>query len=157
MPIRRPSTNNYNQHQSWTAAETRYSFFHFARRLEIESPQLRSWESRMGDERRRTPRYPFIATAEVIEQGSNASISARVSELSLHGCHIDMPNPLPQDAAITVKIYSEGKFFEAAGTVVYAQPNLGIGVSFRGIRPQFLSVLKQWLLAAAVAKYGPKP
>ena len=110
----------------------------------------------MGDERRRTPRYPFIATAEVIEKGSKTGISTRVSELSLHGCYLDMPNPLPEDSAITVKVYSEGKFFEAAGTVVYSKPNLGIGVSFQGIRPQFLTVLKQWLLAAAVAKYGPK-
>jgi hypothetical protein len=31
-----------------------------------------------------------------------------------------------------------------------------VGVTFLEIRPQFLSVLKQWLLAAAVAKYGPK-
>lgn len=111
----------------------------------------------MGEERRRTPRYPFIATAEVIEQGSKNGIPSRVTELSLNGCYIDMPNPLPQDAPITVKIYADGKFFEAAGAVVYSKPKLGIGVSFRGVRPQFLTVLKQWLLASAVAKYGPKP
>jgi hypothetical protein len=110
----------------------------------------------MGDERRRTPRYPFIATAEVIAPPSTSGISARVTELSLHGCYIEMPNPLPQDAPLTVKIYSEGKFFEAAGVVVYSQSAHGIGVSFQNIRPQFLMVLKQWLLAAAVAKYGPK-
>jgi hypothetical protein len=40
--------------------------------------------------------------------------------------------------------------------IVYSQPNLGVGVTFREIRPQFLSGLKQWLLAAAVAKYGSK-
>jgi hypothetical protein len=110
----------------------------------------------MGEERRRTPRYPFIATAEVIEQSSHASVSTRVTELSLHGCYLDMPNPLPKDAQVTVKIYSEGRFFEAAGAVVYSQPNLGVGVTFREIRPQFLGVLKHWLLAAAMAKYGPK-
>jgi PilZ domain len=110
----------------------------------------------VGEERRRTPRYPFIATAEVTDQSSHASISTRVTELSLHGCYLDMPNPLPQDARINIKIYSEGKFFESTGTIVYSQPNLGVGVTFREIRPQFLTVLKQWLLAAAVAKYGPK-
>jgi len=110
----------------------------------------------MGEERRRTPRYPFIATAEVIDQSSRASISTRVSELSLHGCYLDMPNPLPKDTEIHIKIYSEGKFFESTGTVIYSQPNLGVGVTFRAIRPQFLTVLKQWLLAAAVAKYGTK-
>jgi hypothetical protein len=113
-------------------------------------------ESLVGEERRRTPRYPFIATAEVTDQSSRASISTRVSELSLHGCYLDMPNPLPKDTRINIKIYSEGKFFESSGTIVYSQPNLGVGVTFREIRPQFLSVLKQWLLAAAVAKYGTK-
>jgi hypothetical protein len=110
----------------------------------------------VGDERRRTPRYPFIATAEVLDQSSQASISTRVTELGLHGCYLDMPNPLPKDAQIKVKIYSEGKFFESTGVIVYSQPSLGVGVTFREVRPQFLTVLKQWLLAAAVAKYGRK-
>jgi hypothetical protein len=110
----------------------------------------------LGDERRRTPRYPFIATAEVVDQSSQASVSTRVTELSLHGCYLDMPNPLPKDTEIKVKIYSEGKFFESSGVIVYSQPNLGVGVTFREVRPQFLNVLKQWLLAAAVAKYGIK-
>ena len=110
----------------------------------------------MGEDRRRTPRYPFIASAEVTDQSTHASISTRVSELSLHGCYLDMPNPFPKDTQINIKIYSEGKFFESTGTILYSQPNLGVGVTFREIRPQFLTVLKQWLLAAAVAKYGPK-
>ncbi len=131
-------------------------FFHFARRLEIESPQPPSWESPVGDERRRTPRYPFIATAEVLDQSSQATIATRVTELSLNGCYLDMPNPLPKDAQIKIKIYTESKFFESAGTIVYSQANLGVGVSFRETRPQFVTVLKQWLLAAAVAKYGTK-
>ena len=131
-------------------------FFIFARQLEIESPQLPSRESCMGDERRRTPRYPFIATAEVVDQSSQATIATRVTELSLNGCYLDMPNPLPKDAQIRIKIYSESRFFESAGTIVYSQANLGVGVSFRETRPQFATVLKQWLLAAAVAKYGTK-
>jgi len=110
----------------------------------------------VGEERRRTPRYPFIATAEVTDQPTHAKTSARVTELSLHGCYLDMPNPLPKDTRISIKIYSEGKFFESTGMIVYSQPNLGVGVTFHEIRPEFLRVLKQWLLAAAVAKYGPK-
>ena len=110
----------------------------------------------MGEERRRTPRYPFIATAEVVDVSSKASISARVTELSLYGCYVEMPGALPQDAQIKIKIYSEGKFFESSGVVIYSQPNAGIGITFRDVRPQLLTVLKQWLLAAAVAKYGQK-
>ena len=110
----------------------------------------------MEQERRRTPRYPFIATAELIDEASHASCSTRVTELSLHGCFIEMGNPLSKGASVRVKIYSEGKFFEGAGTVVYSLRE-GIGVSFHDLHPQYLSVLKRWLLAAAVAKYGAKP
>jgi hypothetical protein len=106
-------------------------------------------------ERRRTPRYPFIATAEVFGESMQSRVSARVTELSLHGCYIEMSNPLPKGAAFSVKIYSEGKFFESFGTVVYSLQN-GIGVTFQNVHPQFLRVLKQWLLVAAMAKYGPK-
>jgi PilZ domain len=110
----------------------------------------------LEQERRRTPRYPFIATAEVIEQTAHSSTSTRVTELSLHGCFLEVTKPLAKGVELKVKIYSEGKFFEGPGTVVYALPE-GIGVSFHDVHPQYLSVLKRWLLAAAVAKYGQKP
>ena len=110
----------------------------------------------MGEERRRTPRYPFIATAEVTDTSSQASTTAQVSELSLYGCYLQMPNPLPEDAQVKIKIYSEGKFFESNGVIAYSQPNAGVGITFRDVRPQLLTVLKQWLLASAVAKYGRK-
>ncbi len=47
----------------------------------------------MRKEQRRTPRYTFIASAELIEQKTDVRIATRVSELSLHGCYLDMMNP----------------------------------------------------------------
>jgi len=67
-----------------------------------------------------------------------------------------MPNPLPTDTQIKVKIYSEGRFLRRAESLFIRKQILASGVTFRDLRPQFLSVLKQWLLAAAVAKYGIK-
>jgi len=107
----------------------------------------------MGQERRRTPRFPFVASAEVIDTANRASIVARVSELSLYGCYIDMSNPLPEGTAILVRITSGGRHLEAAGKVVYSAPQLGIGVSFHDISVQSLIVLKEWLVLAAQAKY----
>jgi len=49
----------------------------------------------LGSERRRTPRYTFIASAELIEEASDVRIATRVSELSLYGCYLDMMNPFP--------------------------------------------------------------
>jgi hypothetical protein len=108
---------------------------------------------KVGEERRRTPRFPFVAAAEVVDTSSGASIGARVSELSLHGCYIDMTNPLPEGTSIRVKIDSGGRHLDASGKVVYSVPHLGIGVSFHEVSVHSLIVLKEWLLLAAQAKY----
>lgn len=102
----------------------------------------------MADERRRTPRYPFIAVAELIDEQARTKMDTRVSELSLHGCYFDMVNPLPDGTPIHVKVYFENEFFEAKGKVIYAHPNLGMGVTFDEIPSYSMPILKKWLLRA---------
>jgi len=42
-------------------------------------------------------------------------IATRVSELSLHGCYLDMMNPFPQDTQVGfVKIFAGGRNFSIA-------------------------------------------
>jgi|SRR5271166_4855535 len=101
-----------------------------------------------NENRRKTPRYPFIANAEVGVQGANTRLEARVSEISLNGCYLDMLNPLEVGTVVTVKIFADGDFFESAATVVYCHPNLGMGLSFRDINPHFVPTMQKWLLEA---------
>jgi hypothetical protein len=96
-------------------------------------------------EQRRTPRYTFIASAELIEQKTEVRIATRVSELSLHGCYLDMMNPFPKDTLVLVKIFAGEDFFHAKAKIVYVQPNLGCGVSFLEVESQPLAVLGRWL------------
>jgi PilZ domain len=110
----------------------------------------------VADERRKTPRYPFIATAEVIEKGTQGSVSTRVTELSLYGCYVEMASPLAKGAQVTLKIYASSKYFESVGNVVYSQPGLGFGVCFQNVNPHYLTVLRQWLIEAAQARFGKK-
>ena len=99
----------------------------------------------MRREQRRTPRYTFIASAELIEQKSEVRIATRVSELSLHGCYLDMMNPFPQDTLVLVKIFAGEEFFHAKAKIIYVQPNLGAGLAFVEVEPQPLAVLGRWL------------
>jgi hypothetical protein len=108
----------------------------------------------LSENRRRTPRYPFIATAELVEKGTQVGLSARVTELSLYGCYVETIHPLAQGTELKIKLYANSKFFEANAVVVYSQPNLGFGVSFQNVNPHFLSVLRQWLIEAAQAKFA---
>jgi len=104
--------------------------------------------NRSEADRRRTPRYPFVATAEIVEISSGTRMYARVSDLSLYGCYLDMSNPLPSGAHVFVKIFTDADFFEAEASVVYSQPNLGVGLAFRDVKPSFLPTLHKWLLQA---------
>ena len=104
----------------------------------------------MTTERRKTPRYPFVAVAELIDEKSGTKMEMRVAELSLNGCYFDMVNPLPDGTPIHVKIFFENEFFEAKGRVIYAQPHLGMGATFDQIASYSVPVLKKWLLRAMV-------
>lgn len=104
----------------------------------------------MSQERRRTPRYSFIANAEIIEEASGAKMATRVSELSLYGCYFDMVNPLPNGTPVKVKIFTDDGFFESRAAVVYSVQNMGMGVTFRDVSPHFLPILRKWLMKAMV-------
>ena len=99
----------------------------------------------VGSERRRTPRYTFIASAELIEERSEVRIASRVSELSLYGCYLDMMNPFPVGTLVLVKISAGEAFFEAKSKVVYSQPNMGAGVAFLETEAQYQPILERWL------------
>jgi hypothetical protein len=91
--------------------------------------------------------FPFDARAEVTLANSGA-VEARVRELSLHGCFLKFPISLPSGTPVLVRILTESETFEAHGTVIYSQPDVGFGLAFREIKPHFLAVLQKWLVLA---------
>ena len=98
-----------------------------------------------GSERREVPRYPFVASAEQTDIDSGAKLSARVSELSLKGCYLDTLNPFPKGTQIRLVIVHGDSKFTALATVMYSQPNLGMGARFKTVEPEQLEVLRTWL------------
>jgi hypothetical protein len=101
--------------------------------------------SSQNSERREAPRHPFIASAEETDLASGARLSARVSELSLKGCYLDTLNPLPKGTPIRLVISHGAATFTALATVIYPQPNMGMGVEFSAMEPEQLEVLLKWL------------
>jgi hypothetical protein len=100
-------------------------------------------------ERRRTPRFPFFASAELYEEKTDARVVSRVSELGLHGCYLDMMNPFPAGTVILLKITSGEQEFQSKAMVVYSTPNIGAGVAFMDVEPKYDYVLRGWLEHAA--------
>jgi c-di-GMP-binding flagellar brake protein YcgR len=99
----------------------------------------------MDSERRRAPRYPIIADAEVTESANETKLSARTSDLSAGGCFLDMLNPSPEGTEIAVRISHADTTFTARGRVVFLFPNMGMGVMFTSVPASQQAGLEKWL------------
>jgi hypothetical protein len=97
----------------------------------------------MEHSQRRTPRFPFSGSAEVI--GVKSVAVTKVAELSLYGCYLEAISSIPRGTIVTVTIRSGGECFEAKASVLYTQPTLGMGLAFREVKPEFDAILRQWL------------
>ena len=109
----------------------------------------------MEREKRRTPRYIFIASAELVEEKSDVRVASRVSELSLHGCYLDMMNPFPANTLVLLKIWAADTVFQTRGRIIYSQPNMGAGVVFMDLDPKYLPILQHWLEVASNEQKTP--
>ena len=101
------------------------------------------------DQERRAPRFPFIASAEVLSQSAGTRLAARISDISAGGCHVDTINPLMDGTSVRLKILTETQMFEAPATVVYSHTHLGMGLRFGEVLADSQYVLQNWLPAAS--------
>ena len=99
----------------------------------------------MRAERRREPRYPFIAMAEIVDERENVRTSSRISDLSLHGCYVEMTNPFPEGTSVTIEIYTETESLETQATVAFIETRQGMGLTFREMPEYCGNVLHRWL------------
>ena len=101
------------------------------------------------DQNRRGFRFLFDAAAEIAPESSpSATVSVRAKEISLHGCYLETPAPFAELTPVFVKIFYEREYFEARGTVIYVKPALGMGLTFRDVKPPCRVILQKWILAA---------
>jgi hypothetical protein len=99
----------------------------------------------MESERRRSPRFPFFASAELMGSTSGARLETSTSDLCSHGCYLDTANPLPSGTIISIQITYQGQVFAAGGVVAHSHPNIGMGVEFIALESGCASVLETWL------------
>jgi hypothetical protein len=99
----------------------------------------------MAEERRSGGRHTFTASADVVEIGSGARFSTRMTDLSHGGCFVDTMVPFPVGAKVRVKVYEGKREFDTEGIVVYSQYGLGMGVAFGSLDPQRSKALDEWI------------
>ncbi len=68
------------------------------------------------------------------------------------GVGVDTLNPLSKGTSVYVKIFTEEYLFESPAIVVYCHAHLGMGLAFHDVKPHFVGVLQNWVMAAAGKK-----
>ena len=96
-------------------------------------------------ERRKSPRYPCTATAEIIDTLSGARINARTTDISPSGCFVDTINPLPEGTLLKICLTKENKSFVAEAKVVYAMMGMGMGLVFTSAEPDQVRMVEKWI------------
>jgi hypothetical protein len=101
--------------------------------------------ARDPNDRRAHPRFKTVNSVEVHPEGQQAPIRARTADMSIGGCFIEMPNPLPKGTPMKIGIWVKDAKLWADGRVVTSTPGFGIGVQFIQISEQDQKQLQQFL------------
>ena len=96
-----------------------------------------------------------MVIAEVTDDESRTLI-ARLRNLNLYGCYLELASPLPERSSITIRVAAGKKVFQARGRVVYSDHNNGSGVEFQGVAQPYRAVLREWLTEAPPASGSDK-
>jgi PilZ domain len=104
-------------------------------------------------DKRQSPRLRCSGSAEFRTEGNDTRMWGTVTDISQHGCYVEMNTPLPVGAKMDLVLKSFGIRIEAPGTVRASYPFLGMGICFTEIPPVQLLHLKD-LLAALSGRSG---
>jgi hypothetical protein len=106
----------------------------------------------MERERRRMPRYQFIAPAELVEEASGARSNSWVADIGSQGCSLSVSNPPRAGSVVLLKIGVDPREpFQARSIVVHANADL-VGLQFSEIKPHSSAILEKWLASAKFPK-----
>ena len=102
----------------------------------------------LSQQGRRSPRFPFIAVAEITDIASGQQLEARVAMLSRHGCFVEMQNTLPAESSVGIKIFAESEYFDGPAKIVYVRENVGMGLAFEEVSQRNGKLVRDWLSRA---------
>jgi hypothetical protein len=100
---------------------------------------------RDAHDRRTSARVKCTNSAEVYPSGQTSPIRTRTADLSLGGCFLEMPNPLPKGTQIRIALWIKESKIWANGEVVTSSPGFGIGIKFAEITPADQNHLQQFI------------
>ena len=118
-------------------------------RMESQGSAPGAWR---GEERRRFSRQFCALEALLTTEDASVQIPAKVTDVSLTGCYVEMMSPLPQGSAVNIAMKKDGKTVHTSAKVRFSHRGLGMGVVFTAIRPEDFDKLRELAQVAPQAE-----
>jgi hypothetical protein len=93
-------------------------------------------------ERRKFPRQTCRIEALVADEGAATSLPAKVTDISLGGCYVEMLSPLPLGTLVELTLNPGDTTLQVRGKVRVSQMGMGMGVAFTGMSPEDFEKLR---------------
>ena len=126
-------------------------------RTEAASPAAVPSRAPAQKERRRSPRYKCSGSAEITQLGGDVRMWGTLTDISLHGCYVEMSTTFPVDTRIHLVLEALNFRFRASGIVRISYPFLGMGVLLTELEPDQRAVHERLLATLAQATTVPNP
>jgi len=94
---------------------------------------------------RQSPRFHCSGSVRFRSEGNDAPVWGTLTDISLHGCYVEMKTTFPVDTRVDLVLKSFGILIQARGTVRTSYPLLGMGICFVEIEAGQEAQLKQLL------------
>lgn len=107
------------------------------------SAEVDTW--RDSRDRRAHPRLKCVNSVELYPNEQSSPMRARSLDLSLGGCFVEMPNPLPKGTRLKIGLWLKDTKLWIHGKVITSTPGFGIGVQFTEIADQDKEELRRYL------------
>jgi hypothetical protein len=98
-------------------------------------------------DRRQSPRLRCSGSAEFRAEGSDVRMWGTLTDISLHGCYVEMNATFPVDTKVGLVLKSFGIRIQTGGRVRATYPSLGMGICFADLEQCEQLQLKQLLAA----------
>ena len=104
------------------------------------------------EERRRVPRYQFIAPAELVEEASGERSNSWVADIGSQGCALSISNPPRAGSVVLLRVGTDPRErFQARSIVVHSNGG-HVGLRFSEVEPHSAAILEKWLASAKFPK-----
>lgn len=111
----------------------------------LPPPAIDPFRRQTASDRRGHPRMQCVNSVQLQPENEGAPIWGKATDLSVGGCFVGMPVPLPIGTRLKINMWLDQAKLTIKGKVVNSRPGFGIGVQFLEIKEPEAAQLRQFL------------